>query len=314
MKSNRRALLTAFAMLGLFTSAAEVRADSKQECAFAYGKTQALRDSGQLREARIQAVACSASTCSVYVTQDCRQWLTEIDAILPTVLFTAEDDAVVNVLAVRVSVDGQPVAERLDGDAVALDPGEHTVRFEMTGAEAVEQKVTIRQGEKNRRLAVLFKKASPPPPAPSTAVLPPRPPPPAVVAAKPAAALLPSPDGGSGRLWAAVFGTAGVVALGVSAGFGVSAVHAQDQLVVKCGGDAARCPVSTNAETLPLAEQRTRDRNVAIGVGVVGLISVAVAVIGFAISPSKASTRKTCFVLAPVGSPSAGGLEIQGQF
>jgi len=35
------------------------------------------------------------------------------------------------------------------------------VRFEMAGAAPIEQKVLIRQGEKNRRLSASFKKAPP---------------------------------------------------------------------------------------------------------------------------------------------------------
>ena len=305
MNIEARARLIAAILVGLFTAAADARADPKQVCAAAYEQTQSLRESGQLRDARLHAIACSAPTCSIYVTRDCRQWLTEIEALLPTVVFTAEDGAGAAAAAVRVTVDGQLVAEKLDGTAVSLDPGEHVVRFEMAGAEAVEQKVLIRQGEKNRKLSASFEKAPPPtPPALSAAVPPPQ------TLATPA----PAPRTAGVPLWAWISGGAGLVALGVSAGFGVSALEAQSKLVTACGGDPARCPESTRAETVPLADQRTRDRNVFLGLGAAAVVGIGAAVIGIVTRPSSASTADTSFVLAPFGSPSGGGVEMQGRF
>jgi hypothetical protein len=317
MKSKTRALVTTAALFGLFTATAEARAASKQECAAAYEKTQSLREIGQLREARIQAASCSASSCSVYVTRDCLQWLTEIDAILPTVVFRAQDGAGANALAVRVMVDGQPVTERLDGEAVPLDPGEHVVRFEMAGAEAVEQKVTIQQGEKNRKLAVSFKKAPParpPAPPPAAAVSPVVRPPSTLAAPKPDAAPKPAPRSEDVPLWAWVSGGAGVVALGVSVGFGLSALNDQTELDNRCGGDDTRCPASTMAVTVPLTEQRNRAVSASLGLGAAALVGIGVAVVGVVRAPSKASSPQTSFVLAPFGSPSSGGLTMQGQF
>lgn len=305
MNIETRARLIAATLLGVFTAAADARADPKQACAAAYEKTQSLRESGQLRDARLQAIACSAPTCSVYVTQDCHQWLTEIEALLPTVVFTAEDGAGAAAAAVRVTVDGRTVAEKLDGEAVSLDPGEHVVRFEMAGAAAVEQKVVIRQGEKDRKLSASFEKApSPLPPALPAAVPPPR----------TLAAPVPTPRAAGVPLWAWISGGAGVVALGISAGFGVSALDAQSKLVTACGGDPARCPASTKAETIPLADQRTLGRNIFLGLGGVAALGIGVAVVGIVTRPSRASTADTSLVLAPFTSPSGGGVEMQGRF
>jgi hypothetical protein len=313
MKSKTRALLTAAALCGLLTAGTAAHADPKQDCAAAYEKTQALRDSGQLRDARLQAIACSAPTCSEYVTKDCLQWVIEIDAILPTVVFTADDGAGADIVAVRVTVDGQTAAEKLDGKAISLDPGEHVVRFEMASATTIEQKVLIRQGEKNRRLSASFKKALPLPLPPQPLTAPPAKP---TVLAAPETPVVPtpSPRRGGVPVWAWVSGGAGVVALGVSAGFGASALSAHSKLVTACGGDPARCPKSTEGETRPLADQRTLDRNVFLGLAAAGVVGISAAMIGIATAPSKASTPRTSFLFAPYGSPSGGGLALQGQF
>lgn len=313
MKNETRTLLTVATLFGLFTAGADARADPKQVCAAAYEKTQSLRESGQLRDARLQAIACSAPTCSTYVTKDCLQWVIEIDAILPTVVFTAEDGAGADAVAVRVTLDGQKVTEKLDGKAVSLDPGEHVVRFEMAGADSIELKVLIRQGEKNRRLSVSFKKVFHPTP-PAQPLIAPPPTPTVLTAPEPDAAPKSAPRRGGVPVWAWVSGGAGVVALGVSAGFGASALGAQSKLVTACGGDPALCPKHTEAETRPLADQRDLNRNVFLGLAAAGVVGISVAVIGIATAPSKASTSRTSFLLAPYGSPSGGGLALQGQF
>jgi hypothetical protein len=167
MKPCLPMLSAALAAGAILAAGADARADSKQECAAAYDKVQSSRDQGKLLEARRQAVTCSAPTCSVYVTKDCSQWLAELDASLPTVVFTVRDPAGADASAVRITVDGTVIAEKLDGKAVPMDPGEHVVRFEMAGAAPLEQKVLIRQGERNRTLVAAFKAGSSPDPAPA---------------------------------------------------------------------------------------------------------------------------------------------------
>ncbi len=59
-------------------------------------------------------------------------------------------------LDVRILIDGQLATERLDGNPIAIDPGDHTVRFEANGARPVDERILLRQGEKNRILTVTF--------------------------------------------------------------------------------------------------------------------------------------------------------------
>jgi hypothetical protein len=328
MNLKPRTLLTAAALLGFFTAGADARADSKQECATAYEKTQALSNSGHLLDARREAVTCSASICSIYVVKDCAQWLAEIDKSLPTVVFAIENAAAIKLLAVHVTVDDQPVAEALDGNPVPLDPGEHVVRFEMLGAEPIEQKVTLQMGAKNRALTASFKLAPPPPPpAPSPSPEPPAPPsaspPPTVLPPPPHPTPEPAPapkpvPGSEGNqsvpIWAWFSGGAALVTLGFSVGYGASALHAQSKLVNACGGDPALCPASTQKVTVPLAHQRTHDGNVSLGLGATGLVLVGIAAVGIVITRSRTARARASVLLAPFGSPSSAGLAMQGQF
>ena len=228
MKSEARVFFVA-ATFGILAASTEVRADSKQECAAAYEKTQTLRDQGKLLDARKQARACSASTCSVYVVKDCAQWLSDIEASMPTVLVRAEDTLGVETLAVSVTVDGALLTTKL-GKALPLDPGQHVLRFELAGTEAIEQTVVTRPGEKNLALLVSFKKTPPPAPPASPAAIPP-------AAPEPVAAPAPEQHGKHVPAWAWVFGGAGVVAAGVGFGFGVSGLNANSAVTETCGGD-----------------------------------------------------------------------------
>ncbi|MDB4997939.1 MAG: hypothetical protein JWM74_5371 [Myxococcaceae bacterium] len=127
----------------------------KKECPGAAEKTQRLRSEGKLREAREQAVLCARAQCPGVIRKDCEPWLSEIDAALPTIVVGAKDGGK-DVIDVKVSIDGAPVATVLDGKSIAINPGAHTFRYEREGSEPVEEKVVIREGEKARQVTVVF--------------------------------------------------------------------------------------------------------------------------------------------------------------
>jgi hypothetical protein len=86
----------------------------------------------------------------------CDRLLNTVEASLPTVILGARDSAGNDLVAVRVRVDGGIVAEAMDGKAVPIDPGPHTLRFEREGGEAIEQTLVVREAEKNRSVVVTF--------------------------------------------------------------------------------------------------------------------------------------------------------------
>ena len=67
---------------------------------------------------------------------------------MPTVVFEAKDAAGAIVFAVKVKMDGDLLAERLQGSALPIDPGEHTFTFEVAGRPSVEKHLMIFEGEK----------------------------------------------------------------------------------------------------------------------------------------------------------------------
>jgi hypothetical protein len=183
--------------------AAPSRADDKAACLDAASKAQSLRDAHKLVEAREQLRACAAARCPAVVQNDCATWLVEVERALPTVVLAAKNTAGADLVDVRVSVDGDPLLSKLEGQALAMNAGPHTFHFAGADGTSLDSRVVVKEGEKNQTVSVVLGAA-----AQST---------PAVPAGGAGA---PSPLKTVG--W--VLGGAGVVGLGVAAAFGVKAL------------------------------------------------------------------------------------------
>jgi hypothetical protein len=180
--------------------------DPKQACLDSYVQAQVLKKGGQLRAARQALLICARPACPEPLPAHCAGWLTEVESRTPTVVIAARGPGGRDVTDVRVLADGVLLQDRVDGRAVAVDPGVHLFRYETPGQPPVEQRVLVAEGEKARRLGVAFGPpelvhAAPPPPPARTLPL--------------------------------VVGGAGVVSLGVAAYFGVNGWQAR--------GDLDRC-------------------------------------------------------------------------
>ncbi|HEX3598248.1 MAG TPA: hypothetical protein VHU80_24240 [Polyangiaceae bacterium] len=157
-----RASFLALLLIALLGSARTASAEDskKAQCASAYEKSQELRAAGSLKAAHDMLVVCAQDFCPAFVQSDCAQWLTEVSRDLPTIVIVAKDKAGEDTAAVAVTMDGNELMKQLDGKAVSVDPGPHSFKFELEGADAVEQQIVIRQGQKDRVVAVSFAPAS----------------------------------------------------------------------------------------------------------------------------------------------------------
>jgi hypothetical protein len=89
--------------------------------------------------------------------------LSEVQRLIPSVVLGLHDAGGNDVVGAKVSLDGQPLADRLDGHAIDVDPGEHTLQFDVSGRAPVKQKVVIREGEKGREILVTMDSSPPTP-------------------------------------------------------------------------------------------------------------------------------------------------------
>jgi hypothetical protein len=148
-------------MLGIVASAilfgpSSARADDKQTCMAAYISAQRLKQDDKLVAARAQLLICGREVCPTTLKRDCSVWLSDVDQSMPTVVIEARGPDGSDVVDVRVKVDGQPFIDRIEGKEKAVDPGVHTFRYEIEGAQPIEARVVIRAGEKMRKLSVRF--------------------------------------------------------------------------------------------------------------------------------------------------------------
>jgi hypothetical protein len=147
---------------------------SSASCAVAYEHAQELRADGHLRDARRSLQTCVQPECSEFVRSECGRWLSEVESSLPSVVLVAKKGGSERE-KVRVLFDDEPLVENLDGKAIVVDPGQHTLKFEAAGAEPVTVRLVFREGEKNRQVVVELGEQQRPPgavaqPLPQSAV------------------------------------------------------------------------------------------------------------------------------------------------
>lgn len=132
------------------------RADDAAVCLRTNENSQKLRREKKLKEALEELKVCSQTSCPGAIQRDCTQWLREVEAVLPTLSFSAKDQKGGDLTDVSVSMDGQLLLQQLDGSAVPVDPGKHTFTFSRQGEPDTSQDVLVNEGDKARKVEVRF--------------------------------------------------------------------------------------------------------------------------------------------------------------
>jgi hypothetical protein len=214
-----RPLLFAFGV-GLVPCSARAAEPTKLECVAANDAAQDLRRAGRLHAAREKLALCVSTSCPGLVREDCAQRLTEVDGIMPSLVFEVKDGAGNDVAAVTVTMDGQRVnTPRMP---VQVDPGKHRLVVEAEGLPRTERTIVVREGERDRHEPIVLGRSTAPgpiTPAPSS-----------------------PDDSGSRQTIAFVVGGAGVVGLVVGSVLGLVSKSSYDHaLQHECGGNPNGC-------------------------------------------------------------------------
>jgi hypothetical protein len=130
--------------------------DTPDRCDAAFSAAPDLVKAGRLLEGRAALVVCAAEPCPTSMRSLCARDLQNLDAQLPTVVFVAKSSTAEDVLDAKVTEDGRSIAGRLDGTAVALDPGPHRFHFERPNGASVDVSALLREGEKARAVTAVF--------------------------------------------------------------------------------------------------------------------------------------------------------------
>lgn len=210
-----------------------------------------------------------------------------VEKALPSVVLSAKSAAGADLFDVTVTLDGQPLASKLDGQAVAVDPGPHTFRFAAADGTAKEQQVLVKEGEQSQPVNVVLGQ-------------------PAASAARtdgaPAAG---KSGGGPWRTVGWVVGGVGVAGLAIGSVFGVMAIGDHDN---------AACNSANQCKPGPLADARSAALAADIGLIAGGVLlagGAGLVLFGPRGEPTPATTaslRIVPFVAKAGGGLSAGGV------
>ena len=119
------------------TLASSASAQDLNACIASNEKAVALKKSGKLVDARKELVTCAADACPDAIKAACRKRAGEITAMMPGVVFDVRDSTGNSVTQVKVTIDGAPFIDHLDGLAVPVDPGPHKFTFEVAGQPGI---------------------------------------------------------------------------------------------------------------------------------------------------------------------------------
>jgi hypothetical protein len=121
-------------------------------CVTAHSNGQAERNAGRLQAAKADFISCSTAECPGQIQSECASFLAEVEGFMASVVFAAIDSDGVDATNVKVTVDQQPVLDKLTGLATTLDPGSHQITYTWPDGFEQKQTVVVAQGEKNRRV------------------------------------------------------------------------------------------------------------------------------------------------------------------
>jgi hypothetical protein len=247
-------------------SARTAAADEKENCLAAASKGQTLRDAHDLVGARDQFRVCARNVCPALVQTDCGNWLDEVERRVPSVVLSAKDGEGHDLLDITVTADGAPLVRKLDGQAVPLNPGVHTFRFELASGESATSQALVKEGEKAQGIAVVLPLAHPGAKADASKV--------AVPAPAPVHPFVNGSRGATQRIVGLVLGGLGVVGLGVGAGVAIDAKSKDNAALAE---EEATGPADARAAV--------NQGNIGTGVVVAGAVVAAAGIVLWVTAP-----------------------------
>jgi hypothetical protein len=289
-------LLLTFSM-----SPARAADDEKAACFDAAEKGQTLRQAHRLIEARDQFRLCVAPICPATMRTDCSGWLDDAERLIPTVVLSAKDAAGNDAFDVTVTMDGAPLASKLDGAALPVDPGGRTFRFQFSDGAILEKQALVVEGRKAMDVA-----ASLVPPAGPR--LPPVPVASAPLVTTPSSAVRVTPHANSLRTAGWIVGGIGVAGLVVGGIF--TGVTIADKSAADCN-EAKQC---SNYSSISAAQGVAPVAGIGLVAGGALLATGAVLLLLPQRSHELVSSTALDVRLAPLLRRSEGGIVLEGSW
>ncbi len=285
-------LLAALVLVGRAAAAGE---PTKRECVDANSSAQDLRKDGKLRAAREKLVVCVSTSCPGPVREDCAQRLDELDKAMPTIVFEVKDNGGGDVSPVRVTMDGQPLTDKLGGTPMAVDPGGHRFLFEAGFLPSTEKTLVLREGDKNRHEQIVLGGV-------------------ATVSAssQEASATKTATSGSSQKTLGLALGGAGIAGVVVGSVFGLVASSAWSSSQSECASPT-NCP--NHAQAVLDHDSATSAGTLSTVGFLVGVALVGTGAVLFFTAPSKHDDGSAALLeIAPQVGSQNGGVTLRGRF
>jgi len=259
-----------------------------------------LRNQHKLRAARAELLICAGATCPEDIRNECARRVSEVNASMPTIVFEAKDSAGNDLSSVKVTMDGQPLVERLQGTALSIDPGEHVFVFTVEGSAAVQRTFVIQEGEKGRRERILLGGPGAAPalvPAPGTA-------PPGAGAPAPGVAM---DTNSTARTTGYIVGAVGVGALGLAVFEQLTALSRDN----KSNSAAASPNPAVRATASQLHSQATTAQTYALVASGIGIAAVGTGLFLIFTNSGDGTPKPSAVRLVPTVGLGGGGLLLE---
>jgi hypothetical protein len=150
----RVAFLGACAAASLLPRAVAAADPTTADCLAASDASLKAGNEHRLRAQRQQLLVCSAASCPADIRNECVRRVDEVNAEIPTLIFEVKDPAGNDLTSVTITMDGEVLAQRLDGAALSADPGDHAFTFQTPGQPPRTRHYLLREAEKNRRESI----------------------------------------------------------------------------------------------------------------------------------------------------------------
>jgi hypothetical protein len=145
---------TALVFFAARASGEPQRGYGKNPCLSAYKNALELEQSAHLRQARELLLVCARPSCGNFLQQECTAKYLHLDDDIPSVVLLATDDTGTPRVDIRVTMDGELLAAKLDGVSLPVDPGVHEFSFSSDGSVFATQRILAVQGQRNRPITV----------------------------------------------------------------------------------------------------------------------------------------------------------------
>jgi hypothetical protein len=272
----------------------DARADDTDACISASEKALSLHKARKLIDERKSLAICAASICPEAISASCHQRLEQVKQAIPNIVLVVKDARGNDVAAVKLAIDGAPYADHLDGNAIALDPGEHEFRFEVAGQPPAVQRFVLHQNEQNRRETVSIGAAST-----EGAAVP-------LIAPSPEAAPPSSTGSHAQRTIGVVVGGLGAAGLIAGAIFGGLSLAAHDSYEKDCGSNILAPPGVCNSTGVSGESDAATKGTISTVAFIAGGVALAAGGGLFLFAPKGSST--------PQVGVGPGSLVVKGQF